>query len=118
MPQLTIDEKALHVGLSAGEKLAALHGNIDVPLSQISGAQVLGKGWWLGLGIRVPGTGLPGLVIAGTYIKAGDRGFASWTRPNQVLQVNLDGHKYTRLVLGVPNAEEWADTINAYITGC
>ena len=118
MPNLTIDEKALHVGLSSGEKLAALHGSIDVSLSKITGAQVLGRKWWWGLGLRIPGTGLPGVIVAGTFVQKGDRALVSWTRGNQVLQVNLQDFGYTRLVLGVPNAEEWADTINAYITGC
>ncbi|MFM5905378.1 MAG: hypothetical protein ACKORF_04660 [Micrococcales bacterium] len=118
MPKLTIDEKALHVGLSAGEKLAALHGNIDVPLSKIAGAEVLGKRWWANLGLRIPGTGLPGVIIAGNFLWRGDRAFVCWTRPNQVLQVNLTNHGYTRLVLGAQDAQEWADKINAYITGC
>ena len=118
MPKLTIDAQSLKVELSGGEKLAALHGDIDVPLSQITGAEVLTKNWWWRLGLRVPGTGLPGVIVAGTFIQRGDRAFVCWTRGNQVLQVNLTGRRDTRLVLGVPDATEWADTINAYITGC
>jgi hypothetical protein len=118
MPELLIDATQLEVKLSRGEKLAALHGDITLPLSSITGAEVLDSKWWMRLGLRVPGTGLPGLVIAGTYVQKGDRAFVSWTRGKQVLQVNLTGKNYTRLVVGVADAETWADTINAYITGC
>jgi len=118
MPKLAFQQTNFHVTLSAGEKLAALHGDLVIPLREIIGAEVLERGWWTKLGLRVPGTGLPGLIIAGTYLKRGDRAFVSWKRGQQVLQVNLSGSKYNRLVIGVPNADEWVDTITMYITSC
>jgi hypothetical protein len=36
----------------------------------------------------------------------------------QPLQINLTKHKYSRIVVGVPNAEALAEEINAAITGC
>lgn len=118
MPNLAFQQTNLHVTLSRGEKLAALHGDLKIPLSSILGAEVLGQKWWMNLGLRVPGTGLPGLIIAGTYIWRKDRAFVCWKRGEQVLQINLTGQNYTRLVIGVENAEEWVDTITMYITSC
>ena len=118
MPTLTISLTELTVTLTLSEKLAALHGDLALPLSGITGAEVLDAKWWMRLGLRVPGTGLPGLVIAGTYVQKGDRAFVSWTRGKQVLQVNLSGQNYNRVVVGVADAQTWADTINAYLTGC
>jgi hypothetical protein len=118
MPNVAFQGTDLHITLSAGEKLASLHGDLVIPLRNIIGAEVLGPKWWTGLGLRVPGTGLPGLVVAGTYKWKGDNAFVSWTRGNQVLQINLTGHQYNRVVVGVPDAEEWVDTITMYLTSC
>lgn len=118
MAKLSFQQTNLHVNLSRGEKLAALHGDLVIPLRNIVGAEVLGKGWWTGLGLRIPGTGLPGLLIAGTYIKRGDRAFVCWRRPQQVLQINLTDGNYSRLIIGVEDAESWVDTITMYITSC
>ena len=118
MPKLSIDSTQFKTQMSVGEVIGSFHGDINIPLKNIAGAEVIGKGFWAHLGIRVPGTGLPGLMMAGTYLKKGDRAFVCWKRGENVLQVNLTDYKYDRLVLGVPNAEEWAETINAYITGC
>jgi hypothetical protein len=118
MPTLNIDAKQLTVTMSLGEAMGAFKSHIEVPLSQITGAEVLSKNFWANLGIRVPGLGAPGLMVAGTYIKKGDKAFVCWKRKEQVLQVNLSGNSYDRLVIGVADAEEWAEKINAYITGC
>ena len=118
MPKLEITPTELSVHLSGGEKLASLHGNVTVPLANIAGAEVLAPKWWMNLGLRVPGTGLPGLIIAGTYIWRRDRAFVCWKRGEEVLQINLTGQNYSRLVIGVDNAETWAETVNAYLAGC
>ena len=90
---------------------------MTVPGKQVVGAQVLGKGWWKTLGLRI-GTGLPGVAIMGTFVKKGDRAYVSWTKGKQVLQINLSGNKYSRIVLGVEDAEALAEDINTAITGC
>ena len=118
MPKLDISPTRLDVQLSIGEKIAALHGSFSVTAAGIAGAEVLPAKWWMSLGLRVPGTGLPGLIIAGTYIWRQDRAFVCWKRGEQALQINLTGQRYTRLVIGVKDAETWAETINAYLAGC
>lgn len=121
MPTLAIDERQLTVRLSAAEKLSALHGNFEIPLSRIRGAAVTDTKFWHRLGLRIPGTALPPFIMAGTYVKKGDRAFVCWTRKNTPLEITLEGEGYSRLVVSAGTAEEaahWADTINAYITGC
>lgn len=118
MAKLAFQQTNLHVTLGSGEKLAALHGDMVIPLANILGAEVLDSKWWMRLGLRVPGTGLPGVIIAGTYIWRKDRAFVCWHRGQQVLQINLTGRNYTRLVIGVDDAEKWVDTITMYITSC
>lgn len=117
MPKVTITPATLRVQLTPAEALWGVHKSLEVPGKQVVGAQVLGKGWWTSLGLRI-GTGLPGVMLAGTFIRKGDRAYVSWSRGQQVLQINLSGNKYSRVILGVDDAEELADTINTAITGC
>jgi hypothetical protein len=80
MPKLELSDDQLIIRLSPSEKLAAFHGDVKVNGIAIRGAAVMDKKWWATLGLRI-GTGLPGLIIAGTFIQPGDRAFVSWTRP-------------------------------------
>jgi|688.fasta_scaffold33958_3 hypothetical protein len=118
MPTIHIEGRTLRVELSTAERIWGLHGSLSIPSEKIVGAQALGKGWWRTLGWRVPGTALPGVIVAGTYIKRGDKAFVSWMRGTELLQINLTGHKYSRVVVGVKDAKGHADAINAALTEC
>ena len=117
MARVSINPANLRVELTPGEAFWGFHKSLTVPGKQVVGAQALGKGWWKTLGMRI-GTGLPGVMIAGTFIRKGDWAYVSWTRGKQVLQINLSGNKYSRILLGVDDAEALAEEINTAITGC
>jgi hypothetical protein len=126
MPTLELTEERLIIRLTATEKLAAVHGNVQVNGIAIRGAAVADKKWWTTLGMRI-GTGIPGAIIAGTYLRKGDRAFVSWTRkrglPLEItLAAKMDpearGTKYTRILVGVEDAQGWADKINDAIVSC
>jgi hypothetical protein len=126
MPKLELTEDQLIIRLSPVEKLAATRGNVKVNGIAIRGATVVDKKWWTTLGMRI-GTGLPGLVIAGTFIQPDDRAFVSWTRKAGLpLEITLAakmapaarGTKYTRIIVGVEDAQGWADKINDAIVAC
>ena len=117
MAKITINPANLRVELTVAEQILGVHGSLTVPGKQVVGAQALGKGWWKTLGLRV-GTGLPGVRVAGTFIRKGDWAFVSWTRGKQVLQINLTGNRFSRILVGVDDAEALAEEINVAITGC
>ena len=118
MPTVTVKPASLAVELTPSESFWGFHKSIEVWAPNISGAQALDKGWLRSLGMRLPGAAIPGLFILGTYRWRGDIAYVSWTRGTQPLQINLTNHKYSRIVVGVPNAEALAEEINAAITGC
>jgi hypothetical protein len=117
MAKVNINPANLRVELTRAEQILGVHGNLTVPGKQVVGAQALGKGWWKTLGLRV-GTALPWVMLAGTFIRKGDLAYVSWSRGKEVLQINLTGHKYSRILVGVDDAEALAEDINAAITGC
>lgn len=118
MPKLEIDDQHLTITLSIGEAMGSFKSGFTLDLDHVRGAQVLDQKFWHTLGIRVPGVGLPGLMVAGTYLKKADKAFVCWKRKQQVLQINLADEFYDRLVLGVDDAEAWAEKINSALAGC
>lgn len=118
MPSIVIKAKSLEIELSTLEQILAVHGDLEIAAEHVVGAEPLAPRWHKGLGLRIPGTALPGVVVAGTYRAYGDRVFVYWTRKKQPLQINLFNHRYNRVIIGVDDAEAWADAINAAITGC
>ena len=78
MAELLIEDGALHVRLSALEKLGALRGDIMIPLRSVTAVRVSDNPWSEELrGIRAPGTGLPGVISLGTRRGKGILDFAA-----------------------------------------
>jgi hypothetical protein len=65
--QLVVTADAVTVSLSAIEKAEAVHGDVSVPRTAVVSAQVVPDGMDEVHGLRMPGTGLPGVIMAGTW---------------------------------------------------
>jgi hypothetical protein len=118
MPSIEMTQDALIVRLRPAEKVWAFGGDVTIPWSQLRGAETVPRNFWSGLGLRIPGTGLPPFYVAGTYRWKGDRAFVSWSRSKNPMQINLEGHKYTRVIIGIDDAEGWAERINYTLASC
>ena len=118
MPKLEITDDGIWIRLTRGEKVMALHGDLFIPATSLRGAEVLGPKWWRQLGLRVPGTAIPGLAIYGTYIWSKTRDFAAWSRGQQVIRLNLSGKPYTHVYLGTKDAAALAEQVNEALTAC
>ena len=112
--RVTNDELIVHV--VGFDKVLALHGNLTIPLSHVTGAdtdvQEAMKVW---VGVKVAGSGIPGVVRAGTWAE-GD-GFVFWDvhEGNRAIAISLDHEHYKRLVIEVDNPEEAVARINAAV---
>ncbi|MFM1994537.1 MAG: hypothetical protein RLZZ610_54 [Actinomycetota bacterium] len=115
MPKYEINKETLEVRLNPLEKLASLRWGVSVPLKAIKGATVDRGAVPHQLGLRIPGTGFPGLIAAGTFIKNFDKQFVFWAVGESVVVVELEGHKFQRLILGTKNAEQLEQRINQAI---
>lgn len=118
MSSIEMTQDALIVHLTPNEKFWAMGGDVTIPWSQLRGAETLDRTFWRKLGFRAPGTGLPPFYVAGHYWWKGDRAFVSWSRKHIPLQINLEGHKYNRVVIGIDDAEAWAERINYTLASC
>ncbi|MEX2599742.1 MAG: hypothetical protein WD533_08815 [Dehalococcoidia bacterium] len=115
--KLSLSDGSLHIRLEGMEKIWALKGSLTIPLADI--AEVRAKepddkpsNYWKAL--RIPGTFVPWVIKAGTYYSAVGREFwyATTGKPFLVLYVNKEG-KYDRVVLGLDDAEVWAQRIQS-----
>lgn len=81
-------------------QLWALRRRIEVPRSQVRAVRIdpeAARGWWKGL--RLGGTHLPGVIIAGTFYFRGLWIFFDVRNPERAVVVELEGHRYDRLVV-------------------
>lgn len=118
MPALELTDRELIVHLGKWEKIMALSDDIRVPINQVRGATEddgFGGPGGLRLGLRLPGTHIPFVVAAGTFLKAGDRQFVFTRRKLRTIVIELADNEWTRLVIGVPDPHAAAARINAAV---
>jgi|SRR5665213_1110709 hypothetical protein len=116
MATLAIQGDELWVRLARLEKLAAMHGDIRVPLSAVSAITVENDPWGALRGIRAPGTGIPGLIAYGVRRATGGRpDFAAVHGRRPAIRVELGPlARFERLLVTVPDP---AGTVAAVTRG-
>jgi hypothetical protein len=116
MARVTIRNDRLQVSIGAFEAVQALQGSFAVPLVSVMGATEDPNFIRAGsLGIRAPGTGLPGVIARGTFRKSGERTLSLWSRNQEIVVIQLMNHKWERVVIGCEDARELASEINQAI---
>lgn len=115
MPQLELSERTLTVHLSKWEQLFSFIHEVQVPLADVQIANAAnGRGAYK-LGWRLPGTHVPYVLAAGTFISNGARQFVYKRHGLQSLVIELTGNQWARLIIGVQDASEEASRINAAV---
>jgi hypothetical protein len=99
-------------------KLWTFRRRIVVPLSAIRSVRQappgIGRGWWKGW--RLPGTHLPGVIVAGSYLRDGDWEF--WDvrgEGDRAIEVELRGAPYRRLIADVADPAAVVDRLRAAV---
>jgi hypothetical protein len=116
MPRLELTGRELIVHLRWWESLLALRPSVRVPLAHVRGATEDNGFRGLALGLRIPGTHVPGVISAGTFLRDGDKQFV-FIRPRlQTVVIEMTDDAWTRLIIGVRDARAEAARINAAIS--
>jgi len=113
MASITISHDAVTVTLSAAEKLEALHGDVTVQRSAITSVRAVPDGMTELHGLRMPGTGIPGLLMVGTLRDHDFVTFAVCRARRPAVVIDLAGESYDRLVITRDDAEEVAANLTA-----
>ncbi len=109
MANLLIDEGSVTVTLTTAEKFEALHGDVIIPRSSVRDVRVVQDGMEEIHGVRMPGTGFPGVVMVGTWRDTSGVTFAVCHGRRPAVVFELTGHPYDRVVVTVENPEEALD---------
>ncbi|MBP7835454.1 MAG: hypothetical protein KAZ95_01455 [Rhodoluna sp.] len=116
MAKVTIKKNLLIVSIGTFEAIQALQRTFSVPLACVEGAtedqNFIRSG---GLGLRSPGTGLPGVIARGTFRKPGEKSLSLWGRNQEIVVIQLRNYKWDRVVVGCEDAKSLASMINKAI---
>jgi hypothetical protein len=102
MVRITTDHDNLIFEVQGWDKLWALKSRLEVPRSSIRGIHAdptIARGWWKGF--RLPGTYLPGVIIAGTFYRHGKRIFWDVKDPQKTIVIDLANDRYDQLIVEV-----------------
>ncbi len=116
MVEISIRNSSLIVEVLGIHKLWALKKQIEVPLSAIRSIETRATtklGWWHGA--RLPGTHVPGVIVAGSYRKNGVWEFWDVVKTQNTVVIDLENHRYHRLVVEVAEPQETVDRVLAAI---
>lgn len=118
MPQFEITESELIVHLDKWEQLFSFVHKVKVPLSQVVAVRENNGLDGLKLGWRLPGTHIPFVLAAGTFISKGARQFVYRRGGLQTVVIDLKGNAWARLIIGITDASRETLRINAAISSC
>ncbi len=115
MVQIAIHGQQVAFEVQGWSQLWALRRRIAVPLASIRGVRradpTVVDGWWKGL--RMPGTHIPGIIVAGTYYDGSKRAFWDVRHPVRAIEVELTGASYDRLVVDVADPDAAVERLRA-----
>jgi hypothetical protein len=113
MATITNTEKELQLTLTRRERIAALHGDIRVPLSAVRDVRVTEDAVGAARGLRAPGLNLPHRIKIGTWRGRGRRQFLVARRDIPAVHIFLTGTGFDELVVSLPDAHRVADELRA-----
>lgn len=102
MVEVTREGSNILFNVKGLHKLWAFKSQLQIPADHIRSARqdtATVKGWWKGL--RMPGTSIPGLFNAGTFLKDGRRIFWDVYHEDQAVVIELEHEEYDQLVIEV-----------------
>ena len=101
---IRVEGGALAIRIHGHDALLSVCKELRVPLAKVEGVAVAPRRLVPATGMRLPGTGLPGVIRAGSYGTGSHRDFWLVRRAEQVLVFELaPGAPYRRIVLEVPD---------------
>ncbi|RSK36084.1 hypothetical protein [Hymenobacter metallilatus] len=105
MVDVSIQGDDVHFQVKGLHKLWAFKSQLQIPRNHITGArqdpEVL-KGWWKGW--RMPGTHIPGLLAAGTFLHEDKRIFWDVHCAERAVIIDLQHDEYDQLIIEVEDA--------------
>lgn len=113
MAKLIVSGDMVTVSLTAMEKVETLKGDISFPRAAVITASAVPSGMAELHGMRV-GTGLPGVIAAGTWHYNGQVTFAVCHGNGPAVVLELASQQYQRIVLTVDDPQQVLASLGGY----
>ncbi|NJC73575.1 hypothetical protein HC031_28180 [Planosporangium thailandense] len=107
MSEIAITEDTLKIHLTTAEKVASVHGDVSVPLSAVTGVEIVEDALAAAHGLRV-GLGLPGVRKLGTWHSRSGAEFVDVRGGQPAVRVLLAGQRLASLLLGTDDPQTLA----------
>jgi hypothetical protein len=117
MTTINLTDTAVLVRFARWEKLAGLVRDIDVPLGSVRAVELAPDGLAAASGLRAPGLGLPGRRKIGTWRRPGAKTLVSVRRGQPAVQIELQGARFDRLVIGADEAARLVERLRSAVAG-
>ena len=117
MVHITSEGGKLTLELEGWDRLWAFKSRLEIPQANIRGVRAdpeVARGLWKG--IRAPGTHVPGVIIAGTYYKKGQRVFWDVKDPQKAIVIDLADERYNQLIVEVEDPPRAVQQIQGMIS--
>ena len=115
MSTVEVHDEGLHLALTRLERLLALHGDVIVPWSAVTGLEVVPDAYAAVAGWRAPGLGIPGLRLLGTWRTPDGPAFVDVTGHLPGVRVALRDQPFVSLIVGTANADELVSLIAEHL---
>ncbi|WP_426092215.1 hypothetical protein [Flavobacterium sp. DSR3-2] len=103
MVVITSEDNEFIFNILGSHKFWALENKIRVPKNKIIRAYQSNDEFTFWIGWKMPGTQLPWVITAGTYIKKGKRNFWDVCNKKNAIIVELKDSYYNKLIIEVEN---------------
>lgn len=118
MAEVEIASDTLTLHVTGVDRILALKSSLSVPLAHVSGIdQDVAEASGVYHGLRLPGTSIPGVVTAGTYLRDGKWTFWDVHDPAKSVIIRLHDEHYSRLVVGVDDPAATVAQVRAALAG-
>jgi hypothetical protein len=111
MARVEVAGDRLSIQIEGMDRLWSLRSRLEIPLAHVAGVEAdpaAARGW---KGWRAPGAHVPGVIVAGTFHRQGDRVFWDVRDAARAVVIRLTDERYARLVIGVDDPAQTVATI-------
>ncbi len=102
MASLACVDGGIAVRLSFWESLGALHRGVVIPADVVTSVDHVGDPWPYLRGVRLPGTGIPRMVMLGTLRYRGGKDLCAIYRSGPASIITCSDWEFTRVIVSGP----------------
>jgi hypothetical protein len=115
MSTVEVGDAELRLRLTRFERLLALHGDVVVPWSAVTGVDVLPDAYNAVVGLRAPGLGLPGRRLLGTWRTSRGPEFVDVTGHRPGVRIALRDQPFEALILSTDDPDALASLVGDHL---